>query len=534
MTFAFYNEIDEQAAEWIRELIKLKVITDGVVDNRSIVDVVPSDLKGFSRCHFFAGIACWDYALNQAGYDGDGVVFSASLPCQPFSDAGAGKGFEDERHLWPVFFELFKACRPDVLFGEQVSSKDALIWYDVVKADLNSIGYPVVAMDIPASLVGGPHRRQRLYFCAENPNANKSIRLRERSGKGIAGANAFSLEAQNRRNGKYLVPAYVEVEKDAEPQHDPGGQSNAAEGRIDSVADAAESRCQDERKHRSGWSSLPARFEQRGNAVINPDSEHTKRRPKHEEYREGHGRNGSGRSSHALSGSNSKRNGRRSDLAGREEEGRTTDGRNSAVSDLCDTERRGLGITRSASGSSGRSEQSGKAGDGGNACSQGLQKRERIGRIQRKTVGSCPRQTVECASDTLNPEQLRLEGHTGDGRDEHGFRWLDAQQARSASAAGATRGFWGDCDWWLGRDERARPIGRGIRPLVGTVKSSLQRVAPIASLDLVQGGNSCAPEIETENNPEARNMRLRGYGNSLTASAAIAFIETYLESCLKS
>jgi hypothetical protein len=43
--------------------------------------------------------------------------------------------------------------------------------------------------------------------------------------------------------------------------------------------------------------------------------------------------------------------------------------------------------------------------------------------------------------------------------------WLDPVTARSIAAAGATRGFWADCDWWYGRDEKYRPIGPGLQPL---------------------------------------------------------------------
>jgi DNA (cytosine-5)-methyltransferase 1 len=116
---AYYNEHDKNAAAWIRELIKEGVITDGEVDERSIEDVLPADLAGFDRCHFFAGIGVWDYALNLAGW-GDRPVWTGSCPCQPFSAAGKGEGFADERHLWPAWFHLIEICRPDALFGEQV------------------------------------------------------------------------------------------------------------------------------------------------------------------------------------------------------------------------------------------------------------------------------------------------------------------------------------------------------------------------------------------------------------------------------
>ena len=41
----YYNEIDPFAAAWLRNLIKEKLIPDGDVDERSIADVQPVDLK---------------------------------------------------------------------------------------------------------------------------------------------------------------------------------------------------------------------------------------------------------------------------------------------------------------------------------------------------------------------------------------------------------------------------------------------------------------------------------------------------------
>jgi len=177
MPFAYYNEFDKSAAEWLRQLIKEGAITDGVVDERSIEDVVPTELAEFDRCHFFAGIAAWDYALTAAGWrDGDGQVWTGSCPCQPFSSAGKGEGFADERHLWPAWFHLIEQCRPRVIFGEQVSSKDTMPWIDLVHADLEGALYTVGAADLCSPSVGAPHIRQRLYFVAD---ATDSRRQRE-------------------------------------------------------------------------------------------------------------------------------------------------------------------------------------------------------------------------------------------------------------------------------------------------------------------------------------------------------------------
>ena len=119
---AYYNEHDSYAAQWLRNLIAAGEIADGVVDERSIVDVRPEDLEGFTQCHFFAGIAGWSLALRRAGVSDDRPVWTASLPCQPFSAAGQGRGVHDERHLWPVFYDLVRACRPGLILGEQVAS----------------------------------------------------------------------------------------------------------------------------------------------------------------------------------------------------------------------------------------------------------------------------------------------------------------------------------------------------------------------------------------------------------------------------
>jgi DNA (cytosine-5)-methyltransferase 1 len=103
---AYYNEIDKQAAQWLRNLIDAGLIAKGDVDERSIEDVRPGDLRGYTQCHFFAGIGVWSYALRRAGWSDDRPVWTGSCPCQPFSAAGEGAGFADERHLWPAFFHL--------------------------------------------------------------------------------------------------------------------------------------------------------------------------------------------------------------------------------------------------------------------------------------------------------------------------------------------------------------------------------------------------------------------------------------------
>jgi hypothetical protein len=65
---AYYNEFDPQKAAWLRELIKAGLIAPGDVDERSIKDVRPADVMGYTQCHFFAGIGVWSYALRLAEF----------------------------------------------------------------------------------------------------------------------------------------------------------------------------------------------------------------------------------------------------------------------------------------------------------------------------------------------------------------------------------------------------------------------------------------------------------------------------------
>lgn len=86
----YYNEINKYAAEWLRNLIAAGLVPPGDVDERSIVDVQPDDLRGYVQCHFFAGIGGWAYAARLAGWPDDRELWTGSCPCQPFSSAGGG------------------------------------------------------------------------------------------------------------------------------------------------------------------------------------------------------------------------------------------------------------------------------------------------------------------------------------------------------------------------------------------------------------------------------------------------------------
>ena len=184
---AYYNEIDEYAAQWLRNLIKAGHIAPGDVDTRSIEDVSPDDLKQYTQCHFFAGIGVWSHALRRAGWADDRPVWTGSCPCQPFSVAGKGDGFADERHLWPAFFHLIEARRPVTVFGEQVASKDGYAWLYLVQADLEGSNYAFGAVVAPAAGFGAPHQRHRMYWVAYALQPGRTERGTESGSGQVAG-----------------------------------------------------------------------------------------------------------------------------------------------------------------------------------------------------------------------------------------------------------------------------------------------------------------------------------------------------------
>ncbi len=231
---AYYNENDPRLTPWLYELMAAGVIAPGVVDTRSILDVRPGDLAPYTQCHFFAGIGVWSYALRLAGWPDDRRVWTGSCPCQPFSAAGKGAGFDDERHLWPAWFQLIAQCLPDRVYGEQVASKDGLAWLDLVHADLEAAGYSCGPVDLCAAGVGAPHIRQRLWFVAESEHSGRSAWHAQGAGAGstVSSGGAGGALDDDDAYGR-SISGEARLHDRGQPRHDVAGRGEAGHALAD-------------------------------------------------------------------------------------------------------------------------------------------------------------------------------------------------------------------------------------------------------------------------------------------------------------
>ena len=104
-------------------------------------------------------------------YYGKIDILTGGFPCQPYSSAGKRKGKDDERHLWPEMLRAIREISPRFVVGENVrglTNWNGGLVFEEVCAELESYGYQVAPVIIPACAVGAPHKRERIWFVAQN------------------------------------------------------------------------------------------------------------------------------------------------------------------------------------------------------------------------------------------------------------------------------------------------------------------------------------------------------------------------------
>lgn len=93
---------------------------------------------------------------------------TGGTPCQDFSYLGTRKGLDGEKSsLLFTFIEAVKAKKPDYVLWENVTGALTKGAYDVLLDTLNEAGYSTSSVVLPASSLGMPHRRKRLFVFAE-------------------------------------------------------------------------------------------------------------------------------------------------------------------------------------------------------------------------------------------------------------------------------------------------------------------------------------------------------------------------------
>jgi DNA (cytosine-5)-methyltransferase 1 len=94
-------------------------------------------------------------------------LIAGGFPCQPFSNAGKRQGKDDIRWLWPEFARVIGDLRPRYVLVENVPGLLAGHGgMGAVLGDLATLGYDAEWDSIPASAVGAPHLRYRVWIVA--------------------------------------------------------------------------------------------------------------------------------------------------------------------------------------------------------------------------------------------------------------------------------------------------------------------------------------------------------------------------------
>lgn len=93
---------------------------------------------------------------------------TGGTPCQDFSHLGTRKGLEGEKgSLLYAFIEAVKSKKPDYVLWENVAGALTKGAYDVLLDALNNADYSTSSVMLPASRLGMPHKRSRLFVFAE-------------------------------------------------------------------------------------------------------------------------------------------------------------------------------------------------------------------------------------------------------------------------------------------------------------------------------------------------------------------------------
>ena len=136
----------------------------------------------------FPNVPIEDEVRNVKGERFKADVITGGFPCQPFSVAGKRRGTDDDRYLWDETIRIVSEQKPKWFIGENVEGiiniQDGMVFRQI-HDDLESEGFEVQSLVIPASGVGAWHQRKRVWIIANNVfNSNNKTANKIKSSNG--------------------------------------------------------------------------------------------------------------------------------------------------------------------------------------------------------------------------------------------------------------------------------------------------------------------------------------------------------------
>jgi len=159
-TCVFASEIDKYAREtYKKNFYKLsKDLFDNNLFNDDITKIEPNEIPDFD-------------------------ILCGGFPCQPFSQAGYKKGFEDDRgNLFFNIAKIIDAKRPKAFFLENVRhllKHDNGNTFETIKNIIDELGYSLYYQIIKASDFGLPQLRPRIFIVGFRNDNLKSFSFPE-------------------------------------------------------------------------------------------------------------------------------------------------------------------------------------------------------------------------------------------------------------------------------------------------------------------------------------------------------------------
>jgi DNA (cytosine-5)-methyltransferase 1 len=129
------------------------------------------EIDPYAQCvirKHWAEAPIWGDITKREFHEGEADVICGGFPCQDISSAGERAGITGKRSgLWRELLRAIRLVRPRYAIVENVAAL-LIRGMDTVLGDLAEIGYDAEWHCIPASAVGAPHRRDRVWIVA-NP-----------------------------------------------------------------------------------------------------------------------------------------------------------------------------------------------------------------------------------------------------------------------------------------------------------------------------------------------------------------------------